>query len=130
MKRMKVVENVKHEIGKILRVEENHTEHTRSCGVGIVLQWSTLREVHRFRANPRSKSREVDGKPDMISKDMVSYILSCHPPDDLSHDFGLAYEGAMPSTASYDITTFTDILRQLLLHRYRDCIVVLADKVC
>ena len=101
----------------------------------MILQWSTVRAVHHFQGNSLSKSCDIDGDLDMFdrllpSRGLVSYFLSCQPPDDLSHNFGLAYEGAMPSTASYDITTLTDILRQLLLHRYRDCIVVLADKVC
>ena len=83
----------------------------------------------------RMEAVKVGEHPEILdlllpSKGLVSYILSCHPPDNLGHDLGLAYEGAMSSTTSFDITPLTYVFRQSFLHRYRDGIVLLADKVC
>ncbi len=36
----------------------------------------------------------------------------------------------MSSTASFDLTPFTEVLRHFLLNPYRDGVVILADKIC
>lgn len=64
----------------------------------------------------RMEAVKVGENPEILdlllpSKGLVSYILSCHPPDDLGHDLGLAYEGTMSSTTSFDITPLTYVFR-------------------
>ena len=36
----------------------------------------------------------------------------------------------MSGTTSFDLAPFTDVFRQFLLNRYRQSVVILADKVC
>ena len=64
----------------------------------------------------RMKAVKVGENPEILdlllpSKGLVSYVLSCHSPDDLGHDLGLAYEGTMSSTTSFDITPLTYVFR-------------------